>query len=222
MALSAPKLNRIAFDPSGLVTVVAQDRLTGEVRMVAHANREAIEATLATRRATFYSRSRQALWVKGETSGNVLKVHGVLVDCDGDAVLYLVDPAGPTCHTGAESCFFTRLDEAFGDTRAPFLLELENTLRARASANSDRSYTKSLLEGGPSRIAAKVEEEGRELARALVDETSDRVVSEGADVVYHLLVGLLARGLSFRDVERELARRFGVSGLDEKAARGRR
>ena len=104
-------LAELKYDQSGLLTVVAQDRLTGELRMLAHANREALQATLDTGEAYFFSRSRNALWKKGESSGHVLRVSEVWTDCDGDAVLYLVDPAGPTCHTGRESCFFQRLED---------------------------------------------------------------------------------------------------------------
>jgi phosphoribosyl-ATP pyrophosphohydrolase/phosphoribosyl-AMP cyclohydrolase len=229
-------LDALRWDAAGLVTVVAQDRLSGDVRMVAHANREALEATLRTRQAHFFSRSRGRLWRKGETSGHVLHVVEVWADCDGDAVLYLVDPDGPSCHTGAETCFFARLDAAQGDVaRAPgaapppsgdagrampLMARLWRALEARRAATGERSYTRKLLDGGPAAVAAKVREEADELGRALEGETEERVVRESADVVYHALVGLLARGRRWRDVEAELARRFGVSGHEEKAARG--
>jgi phosphoribosyl-ATP pyrophosphohydrolase/phosphoribosyl-AMP cyclohydrolase len=207
-------------DAAGLVTVVAQDRLTGEVRMVAHANVEALERTIATGDAHFYSRSRAALWKKGETSGNVMRVHEVWLDCDADALLYLVDPAGPTCHTGAPSCFVRRLD---GDARAratPLFVRLEEVIAARRGATAEKSYTRSLLEGGAEKIGRKLREEADELARAIESESNERVASEAADVIFHALVGLMSRDVSLRDVEAELARRFGVSGHDEKAARG--
>lgn len=216
-------LASLKYDDKGLVTVVVQDRMTGEIRMLAHANREALEATLASKRATFWSRSRGALWTKGETSGHTIRVAEVWLDCDRDAVVYLADPDGPSCHTGADSCFFARLDA--GSPReggaAPMLLVLERALLARAGASASKSYTKSLLEAGAPKIGAKVREEGEELARALEAEPDEHVVKESADVVYHLMVGLLHRGLSLRDVEHELARRFGVSGHDEKASRAR-
>lgn len=212
--LSAP----LKLDPQGLVTVVVQDRMTGEVRMVAHATPEAVEQTITTRRATFWSRSRNAIWVKGETSGNALHVAEVHTDCDRDAVLYLVDPVGPTCHTGAANCFIESLDGS-SLVAAPLLARLESVLDSRRGATATKSYTKSLFDAGAPKIAAKILEEGGELARAVESESDERVVSEAADVVYHALVGLLHRGLSFRDVEAELARRFGVSGHDEKAAR---
>jgi phosphoribosyl-ATP pyrophosphohydrolase/phosphoribosyl-AMP cyclohydrolase len=213
-------LGQLKYDAQGLVTVVVQERLGGEVRMVAHASREALEATLRTGNATFWSRSRGALWVKGETSGHHLRVREVWLDCDRDAALYLADPEGPSCHTGAETCFFDRVaGPPAGESAAPLLVRLERALAARASATADKSYTKSLLVAGATKIAAKVREEGDELARALEAETDEQVVKESADVLYHLMVGLLHRGLALRDVEAELARRFGVSGHDEKASR---
>lgn len=215
---------QLKLDADGLLTVVAQDRLTGELRMLAHANEAAVQATLETGEAHFYSRSRKALWRKGESSGNVLRVYEVWADCDGDALLYLVEPAGPSCHTGRETCFFHVLDRD-GMREDPqsqgrsLLPRLWAELLSRKEAAADRSYTRKLLDEGPRKIAAKVREEGDELARALENESDERVVSEAADVVYHALVGLIARGVSLRDVEAELARRFGISGLVEKASR---
>ena len=224
-------ISALKWDAAGLVTVVVQDRMTGAVRMVAHANEAALSATLSTREAHFYSRSRQALWRKGESSGNVIRVAEIWLDCDADAVLYLADPVGPSCHTGAESCFFTRVDARGTATDAassptggaapasPQLARLWAELEARRSAVGTKSYTRSLLDAGTTQIGAKVREEADELARALDGESNERVVAECADLVYHALVGLLARGVTLRDVEVELARRSGVSGLDEKAAR---
>jgi phosphoribosyl-ATP pyrophosphohydrolase/phosphoribosyl-AMP cyclohydrolase len=217
---------QLKYDADGLLTVVAQDRLTGELRMLAHANEAAVRATLETGEAHFYSRSRQALWRKGESSGHVLRVHEVWADCDGDALLYLVDPEGPTCHTGRQTCFFRVLDrdglreEPVAQGRA-LLPRLWAELLSRKEAAADRSYTRKLLDEGATKIAAKVREEGDELARALEGESDERVIAESADVLYHALVGLIARGVSLRDVEAELARRFGVSGLAEKASRKR-
>jgi phosphoribosyl-AMP cyclohydrolase / phosphoribosyl-ATP pyrophosphohydrolase len=214
-AMDRPALK---FDAQGLVTVVAVDRCTGEVRMVAHATREALERTAAERVAWFFSRSRQRLWKKGEESGHVLAVHQVLIDCDGDAVVYLVDPAGPTCHTGAETCFFRTLD---GEATRPLptLFALETTLAERAASTAGKSYTRSLLDGGAEKIGAKIREEAGELASAIASESDERVTSEAADVIYHAMVGLLSRGIPLRSVAAELARRSGTSGHAEKAAR---
>lgn len=215
----------LKYDDRGLLTVVAQDRLSGELRMLAHANRQALQATLDTGEAHFYSRSRGALWKKGESSGHVLRVSEVWTDCDGDAVLYLVEPAGPTCHTGRPTCFFRVIgqDGAVTDHTAAhgmsLLPRLWSELEARKANGAGKGYTRKLLDGGAAAINAKITEEAGELAQAIAGEADERVVSEAADVLYHVLVGLLSRGLSVRDVEAELARRFGVSGIDEKAAR---
>lgn len=206
-------LGALAFDEAGLVTVVVQDRLSGEVRMVAHADREALRRTLETGQAWFWSRSRKALWKKGETSGNVLHVREVIADCDRDAVVYLVDPEGPTCHTGNASCFFEP------KPAEPLLLRLEHALAARAAASPSQSYTRTLLDGGAPAIGAKIREEADEFARALHSESDERIASEAADLVYHAMVGLQLRRVPLRAVLAELARRFGRSGHDEKAAR---
>jgi phosphoribosyl-ATP pyrophosphohydrolase/phosphoribosyl-AMP cyclohydrolase len=214
----------LEYDDKGLIPVIAQDAETGEVRMVAWANREAVHKTLTTRKAHFFSRSRNALWLKGETSGNTLGVQSVWVDCDGDTLLYLVDPAGPSCHTGAETCFFRRLDEdgtlvdAPGEA-APTLLRLERTLGARRSADAGKSYTKTLLDEGAAKIDEKLREEASELGQALMKESDVRVASEAGDVVYHLLVGLLLREVSLRELLAALSARFGTSGHEEKASR---
>jgi phosphoribosyl-ATP pyrophosphohydrolase/phosphoribosyl-AMP cyclohydrolase len=214
-------LSGLRWDAAGLLTVVVQERGSGEVRMVAHANGEALERTVSEGVAWFFSRSRNALWKKGETSGNVIEVSEVWVDCDGDAVIYLGEARGPSCHTGERTCFFRDLRAAEkGGRAAPVLVRLWDALEARREAASgEKSYTKSLLEAGALKIGDKVREEADELARALASESPERVVSEAADVLYHAMVGLLARGVTLADVERELARRFGVSGHDEKASR---
>jgi phosphoribosyl-ATP pyrophosphohydrolase/phosphoribosyl-AMP cyclohydrolase len=218
-------LDALTYDSQGLVAVIAQDAETGEVRMMAYADKTAIELTLSTGLAHFYSRSRQELWKKGESSGNTLRVRNVWVDCDGDTLIYMVDPAGPSCHTGAQTCFFRRLDadgnlvEAGSDSAAPTLLRLERTLQQRKASDSSKSYTKALLDAGPNQIDAKVREEAAELGQALIGESDDRVASEAGDVIYHLLVGLVLREVSLRDLFSELSQRFAQSGHDEKASR---
>jgi phosphoribosyl-ATP pyrophosphohydrolase/phosphoribosyl-AMP cyclohydrolase len=217
-------LSALAYNDQGLIPVIAQDAETGEVRMVAWADEMAIQKTLETKQAHFFSRSRGELWLKGETSGNTLEVRSVWVDCDGDTLIYLVDPQGPSCHTGAETCFFRRVDddgswvEASGEA-APTLLRLERTLEARRASNADKSYTKSLLDKGATKIDEKLREEAAELGQALIRESDERVASEAGDVIYHLLVGLALRKISVRDLLSELSRRFGQSGHDEKASR---
>jgi phosphoribosyl-ATP pyrophosphohydrolase/phosphoribosyl-AMP cyclohydrolase len=216
--------DKVRFDAQGLVPCVAQDAMTGEVRMVAFMNREALARTQETSTAHFYSRSRQALWQKGETSGHVLQVQRVALDCDGDCILLLVDPQGPTCHTGSPSCFARALDGAplaQDAPAAPAASLLAATLDARrdAAPNAPPSYTRTLLDGGASRIGAKLREEASELAQAIASESDERVISEAADVFYHLMVALTSRRLSWRAVLVEFARRAGRSGLDEKASR---
>jgi len=218
-------LEAVRWDAAGLVTVVAQDAWSGEIRMVAWANADALGRTLDTGRAHFWSRSRQCLWEKGATSGNGLRVTEVRVDCDGDTVLYRVDPAGPSCHTGADSCFYRRLGSASDDTvvtHRPLgaLDGLHAALEARRDGDgASPSYTRHLLDAGVSRIAEKVREEAAEFGVALAEEADARVVSEAVDVLYHLGVGLVSRRIAWRAVLAEVARRSGVSGLVEKAAR---
>jgi phosphoribosyl-AMP cyclohydrolase / phosphoribosyl-ATP pyrophosphohydrolase len=218
-------MDELKFDEQGLIPAVVQDRLTGEVRMVAYMNREAILRTLETGRATFFSRSRRALWEKGESSGNSLLVRDLYVDCDADTLLVLADPLGPSCHTGQPSCFFRHLDSlGIRDEAVPvaaFLERLEREIEERKQSTASKSYTKSLLDAGAERIGDKVREEAAEFAAALASEADDRVTSEAADVLYHLLVGLAHRGLSMRAVLDVLAGRAGKSGLAEKASRGK-
>jgi phosphoribosyl-ATP pyrophosphohydrolase/phosphoribosyl-AMP cyclohydrolase len=214
----------LAFDDAGLVPAIVQDRLTGQVRMLAYVSRESLARTLETGRATFFSRSRRELWEKGATSGNALHVVAIHADCDGDTLLFSTDPVGPSCHTGRPSCFFRRVgaDGALEDAprdATTFLEELERELESRKHATAAASYTKSLYDGGPAKIGAKLREEADELARAIAGESDERVASEAADVVYHVLVGLASRGLGLRDVAAVLAKRAGTSGHAEKAAR---
>lgn len=215
------------FDEHGLLPVVVQDQLTGAVRMVAFANERAVQLTLETGRGTFWSRSRGELWEKGRTSGNGLPVSAVLVDCDADCLIYLVTPEGPTCHTGRPSCFFrkARFEEGhlrLSDEGVPeptLLARLEAVLESRRAATAKASYTKSLYDGGPAKIGEKLVEEAGELARAVAGETDDRVTSEAADVLFHVMVALRSRGIGFEAVLRELDRRTGTSGHDEKRSR---
>jgi phosphoribosyl-ATP pyrophosphohydrolase/phosphoribosyl-AMP cyclohydrolase len=212
-------LERLKLNSEGLIPAIVQDRLTGEVRMMAWMNRESLEETLATRNATFYSRSRQKLWMKGEESGNTLLVHELLLDCDGDTLLLLCDPAGPSCHTGADNCFFTPLDGSAESPATPLATRLEHVLESRKASTGDKSYTRSLFDGGAEKIGRKIIEEAGEVVEALKGESDERVASEAADIYYHLLVGLRLRNVSWRSVLAVLADRFGVGGHIEKSAR---
>src|SRR5215213_6312565 len=180
----------IRFDERGLVPVVIQDWASGEVLTLAYANSEAIDRTRETGELHLWSRSRDELWHKGATSGNVQKVRALRMDCDGDAVLALVEPAGPACHTGERTCFHN--GEA--DLRAPHeaLPDLERTLLDRQRERPNGSYTVTLLDDPPL-IGEKVMEEAEEVARAAREETDDRVDEEAADVLYHLAVLLRGR-----------------------------
>ncbi|HZU82716.1 MAG TPA: bifunctional phosphoribosyl-AMP cyclohydrolase/phosphoribosyl-ATP diphosphatase HisIE [Polyangiaceae bacterium] len=219
----------LTFDEHGLIPVIVQDQLTGEVRMFAFATSEAVRTTLETGRATFWSRSRGELWQKGRTSGNEVHVARVLVDCDADCLVYSGDPHGNTCHTGATSCFFQALEGGgsngpevlaqASDRPQTLLATLEAVLEARKTSTSERSYTKALYEKGPAAIAGKLREEAGELAQAVEGESDNRVVSEAADTLYHLLVALRSRSIPLRRVLAELARRLGTSGHEEKASR---
>jgi len=215
------------YDERGLVPCVVQDATTGTVLMVAWMNAEALRLTRETRIAHFWSRSRQAMWKKGETSGNTLAVIELRIDCDADTVLVRARPAGPTCHTGTTSCFFHNDDgpdddgvPAAPDEGAAILTRLESILVARRdAATPEKSYTRSLLDAGMPKILAKIAEESGELAAELPAGDAKKVVHETADLLFHVMVGLTARRIPIEDVFAELARRFGTSGHVEKASR---
>jgi phosphoribosyl-ATP pyrophosphohydrolase/phosphoribosyl-AMP cyclohydrolase len=191
----------IAFDERGLVPCTVQDWRTGEVLMLVYMNAESLRRTRATGEMHFFSRSRQELWHKGGTSGNTQSLKAIRYDCDGDALLALVEPSGPACHTGERTCFHRgELDPAAPHEVLP---ALERTVAERAATRPEGSYT-SLLLADPELIGAKVQEEAEEVARAAREETDDRVSEEAADVLYHLAVLLRSRGLSLADAERVL------------------
>jgi phosphoribosyl-ATP pyrophosphohydrolase/phosphoribosyl-AMP cyclohydrolase len=224
---SEPLLAAVAFDADGLVPVIAQEAGTGMVRMLAWANRDALAATLATGEAHFWSRSRKASWKKGETSGNTLAVRDVRIDCDGDVVLYLCDPAGPSCHTGATSCFYRRVsedgalieDDAPPDPPALVVARVADVIAKRRRERPEKSYVVSLLDAGMTKINGKIAEESRELTEALLEKDAAHTAHEAADLIFHTLVGLEAAGVPIDAVFAELRRRFGISGIDEKASR---
>lgn len=216
-----------AFDAHGLIAVVAQDAATAVVRMLAWANPDALRATAETKFATFFSRSRGGLWQKGATSGNVMRVREMRLDCDGDAVLYLVDATGPSCHTGKTSCFHrpmsanATLAEDDGPDEPPpaILARVAQVIAQRRLQSAEKSYVASLLAAGWPKILSKINEETREVAEALPGEDKAHTAHEAADVMFHLLVGLEAAGVPADAVFAELRQRFGTSGLTEKASR---
>jgi phosphoribosyl-AMP cyclohydrolase / phosphoribosyl-ATP pyrophosphohydrolase len=189
----------------GLLPAVVQDARTGQVLMLGYMNREALRATVAERRVTFFSRSRNRIWTKGEVSGHALHVVDVLVDCDQDTLLVLANPDGPTCHNGTRSCFGDAVESEA--TRLSFLAQLEAVIAQRMSERPEGSYTARLWAEGPTRIAQKVGEEGVEVALAAVTQADERLVSESADLLYHLALLLKTRNLSFATVVRELQQR---------------
>ncbi|MGB3618726.1 MAG: bifunctional phosphoribosyl-AMP cyclohydrolase/phosphoribosyl-ATP diphosphatase HisIE [Catalinimonas sp.] len=187
----------IDFEKSGgLVPAVVQDATTDRVLMLGYMNREALEKTRAEGRVTFWSRSKQRLWTKGETSGNYLHLRQMLVDCDGDTLLIKADPAGPVCHTGAETCF--RETNAARGTR--FLDHLKGVIRDRRQHPDEHSYTASLFRKGINKIAQKVGEEAVELVIEAKDANDDLFRNEAADLLFHLLVLLEARGVDLDEV----------------------
>jgi phosphoribosyl-AMP cyclohydrolase / phosphoribosyl-ATP pyrophosphohydrolase len=194
----------IAFDERGLVACVIQDWTSGEVLTLAYMNREALERTRATGELHLWSRSRNELWHKGATSGNTQAVKALRLDCDGDAILALVEPAGPACHTGERTCFH----RGELDPPAPHevLPGLERTIADRAATAPEGSYTARLLADVPF-TGAKVQEEAEEVARAAREESDERVAEEAADVLYHLAVLLRSRGLSLADAGEVLVER---------------
>jgi phosphoribosyl-AMP cyclohydrolase / phosphoribosyl-ATP pyrophosphohydrolase len=197
-----------------LTAAVVQHALTGRVLMLGYMDDEALALTRQSGEVHFWSRSRNRLWKKGETSGNVLRLVDIKADCDADAWLVRALPAGPTCHTGSQTCFGTD-----GKEPAPTELEaLYQTILERKNAPAGtRSYVRQLLE--ENRVGQKIGEEAKELADELPAGSKDRVIAEAADLFFHALVGLAARDVTLEEVARELHRRAGQSGLDEKAAR---
>ncbi len=192
----------------GLLPAIVQHARSGRVLMLGYMNEAALVETLRRGRVVFFSRSRGELWLKGETSGNYLDLVQVTTDCDRDSLLVLAQPTGPTCHKGTESCFADARRTAA--ERLAFLGLLEATIEARIADKPEGSYTARLFAQGPSRLAQKVGEEGLETALAAVTRDDDGVRSEAADLLFHLLVLLKARGLSFADVIEELRSRHGA------------
>ena len=187
----------------GLVPAIIQDPTTGKVLMLGYMNQEAYEKTMATGKVTFYSRSRQCLWTKGETSGNYLHLVSISVDCDNDTLLVKATPDGPTCHTGTDTCW----GEKNETNPLLFLSELQDFIIKRHEEMPEGSYTTSLFKDGLNRMAQKVGEEALELVIEAVNGTNDRLVYEGSDMLYHLIVLLTSKGLRIEDMARELQER---------------
>lgn len=186
----------------GLIPAIVQDNTTGKVLMLGYMNEAAYEKTLAEKQVVFFSRSKQRLWMKGETSGNFLTLVEIKLDCDKDSLLIKVKPAGPVCHTGSDTCF----DEQ-NSSSVSFLFELEAIITDRKNNQLGKSYTSSLFKDGINKIAQKVGEEAVELIIEAKDDNDERFISEAADLMFHLLVLLSAKGKQLADVTLELSKR---------------
>jgi phosphoribosyl-ATP pyrophosphohydrolase/phosphoribosyl-AMP cyclohydrolase len=205
---AASLIGQIRWDERGLVPAIVQDDLSGQVLMLAYMNREALERTLETGEAYFWSRSRQSLWHKGESSGHIQRVRAVHIDCDGDTLLLLVDPAGPACHTGHRTCFYRRLDGETDAEAKPFRQRLSDLLAGRKAHPKETSYTSRLFQAGTARILQKVGEEAVEVIIAAQNEPRERLIAEAADLLYHLNVALLAYDIEWAEVDAALRERY--------------
>jgi phosphoribosyl-AMP cyclohydrolase / phosphoribosyl-ATP pyrophosphohydrolase len=197
------KFDDLKFDGKGLIPAIVQDASTREVLTLAYMNRESLARTIETRETWFWSRSRNELWHKGETSGNTQQVVDLVADCDGDAIVVLVNPAGPACHTGATSCFDLKQDEGL----AGVLTQLYALVESRQRERPEGSYTTYLFDQGIDKILKKVGEESAETIVAAKNEETKPFVSEVSDLIYHLLVLLVARGVSLDQIREELVLR---------------
>lgn len=203
-------LSEIKFNSEGLVPVITQSYYTGKVLMQAYANKEAVEKTIETGYATYYSRSRKELWVKGETSGNKQKIVKIKIDCDGDSILYLVKDYGVACHTGEESCFYRNIDlkkEEKPDAYEIFHALYEKLLQ-RKIEKPEGSYVAKLFEKGSDKIIQKVGEEAVETVIALKNKNKDEIIYEASDLIFHLIIALVDAGVKIQDLQEELLKRY--------------
>lgn len=215
--------NQLKFDGQGLIPAVVQDWRDGSVLMLGFMNKEALQKTLETQSVHFWSRSRNKLWEKGETSGHKLILKDLFVDCDGDTVLVKAEPVGPTCHTGEKACFFTRLESTgkteggkTADAFGGILERLYQTVQDRKRSPKPDSYVSSLLQGGTDKVLKKVVEEAGEVVLAAKGGKREEIIYEAADLLFHTLVALGYHDVKLEEVYKELADRFGKSGLRQK------
>ena len=206
-------INTLKFDASGLIPAVVQNIETNEVLMVAYMNADTIKQTLETGRATFWSRSRQEVWVKGDTSGHYMYVKEVRVDCDCDCLVVLVNPAGPACHTGNRSCFFRKIEDgklvedAKEQTKTDVFAREQAVVMDRKEHPEEGSYTNYLFDKGEDKILKKVGEEAAEVVIAGKNRDKDEISYETADLIYHLTVMLVDNGMTWEDIYKEMERR---------------
>lgn len=211
----------------GLLPVITQDSTTNEVLMLAYMDKEALELTLKTKQAHYFSRSKQRIWKKGESSGHLQNVKDILLDCDNDTLLLKVEQLGVACHTGRKSCFFTNLEtnETVSDvevntTKAYGVIDtLYHVIESRKNDDPTKSYTAKLLKGKENSMLKKIVEEAGEFTFAIKDNDEEEIIYEAADIVYHMLVAMASKNINPDRVKQELARRFGLSGIEEKNSR---
>ncbi len=203
-------LENIKFDINGLVPVITQNYYSGKILMQAYANKEAIQETIKSGYATYYSRSRKSLWKKGETSGNLQKIIDIRVDCDEDSLIYLVVEEGPACHTGEESCFYRNLNFEKDVKPTPFEIfhKLYEKIKERKELKPENSYVAKLFEKGTDKIIQKVGEEAIETIIALKNKNKDEIIYETSDLLFHLLVALVDSGVNLEEIQEELLKRY--------------
>ncbi|UCM99949.1 bifunctional phosphoribosyl-AMP cyclohydrolase/phosphoribosyl-ATP diphosphatase HisIE [Sulfurimonas sp. SWIR-19] len=220
-------VNRVDWQKQELLPVIVQDNTTNEVLMMAYMNKEALELSLKTKQAHYFSRSKQRIWKKGESSGHIQEIVSFFIDCDNDTLLLKVNQNGVACHTGRKSCFFTELQsgkitsEVEVNTEAAYgvIDTLYHTIQERKNADPATSWTAKLLSKGENTILKKVVEEAGEYCFAHKDNDEKEMVYEAADLTYHMLVALASKNISPDRIKQELARRFDMSGIAEKNAR---
>ncbi len=220
-------INRIDWQKQDLLPVIVQDTITNEVLMMAYMNKEALRLSLETKTAHYFSRSKQRIWKKGESSGHIQEIEEFLLDCDNDTLLIKVKQHGVACHTGRKSCFFTKLEsgesasEIEVDTTAAYgvIDTLYHTIQERKNTDPSSSWTAKLFSKGENTILKKVIEEAGEFTFAYKDDDEGEMIYEAADLTYHMLVALASKNISPDRIKQELARRFGMSGIEEKNSR---
>ncbi|MFW2600893.1 bifunctional phosphoribosyl-AMP cyclohydrolase/phosphoribosyl-ATP diphosphatase HisIE [Aliarcobacter butzleri] len=222
------QLNKIDWEKmNNLIPVITQDAKTNEVLMLAYMNKEALELTIKTNYAYYFSRSKQRIWKKGESSNHLQEIVEILVDCDNDTLLLKVNQTGVACHTGRKSCFYTNLktdkiisDVEINTTAAYGVIDtLYHTICERKDEDVSKSYTAKLLKGNQNSMLKKIVEEAGEFTFAVKDDNEEEIIYEAADVAYHILVALASKNINPDRVKQELARRFGISGIEEKNSR---
>ena len=220
-------ISKIDWSKSEIIPAIAQDSITNEVLMLAYMNEEALKLTLKTKEVHYFSRSKHRIWKKGESSGNIQIIKDILIDCDNDTLLLKIEQNGVACHTGRKSCFFTKLENNQEVIKPQMDMNkiysvidtLYHTLQERKNASSESSYTAKLFSKGENHILKKICEEAGELCFAVKDDNIDEIIYESADLTYHVLVALAFKDINPDRVKQELAKRFGISGIEEKNSR---